>query len=265
MIITAVLFTSVILAGHDFDVVACTLVTVAFGAIGFWDDYIKVVLRRSLGLRAREKLGLQVLVSLVFGLMLVSVLERGTDVTVPFTGSSIELGPFYIVLVTLVLIGTANAVNLTDGLDGLAAGVTFFVALGYVVVSIATRHFGLSVFSGALAGACLGFLIFNHYPARVFMGDTGSMALGGAIAALAAVTKSELALVVLGGIYVLEALSVIIQVISFQLTGRRVFLMAPLHHHFELRGWSEVRVVLVFWMASLGFVLLGLLGLRNLG
>ncbi len=265
MIITAILFASLVLAGDSFEVVACVLVTVAFGAVGFWDDYIKVVLRRSLGLRAREKLGLQILISLVFGFILVSVLERGTDVTVPFTGFSLELGPFYVVFLMLVLISTANAVNLTDGLDGLAAGVTFFVALGYVIISIATRHFSLAIFSGALAGACLGFLVFNHYPARVFMGDTGSMALGGAVAALAAVTKSELALILLGGIYVLEALSVIIQVISFQLTGRRVFLMAPLHHHFELKGWSEVRVVLVFWMISLGFVLLGLLGFTSLG
>jgi len=265
MMITAVLFASLILAGNSLEVLACVLVTVAFGAVGFWDDYIKVVLKRSLGLRAREKLGLQLLISLIFGFILVVVLGRGTEVAVPFTGFGVELGPFYMVLLVLVLISTANAVNLTDGLDGLAAGVTFFVALGYVVISIATSHFSLAVFSGALAGACLGFLIFNHYPARVFMGDTGSMALGGAVAALAAITKSEIALLVIGGLYVLEALSVIVQVLSFQLTGRRVFLMAPLHHHFELKGWSEAKVVLVFWTVSLAFVVLGLLGFRNLG
>ena len=165
----------------------------------------------------------------------------------------------------LVLIATSNTVNLTDGLDGLATGVTFFVALGFALVCLMTSHYQLTVFCGAMAGGCLGFLFFNHYPARVFMGDTGSMALGGAVAAVAALTHSELFLLLLGGVYVLEGLSVIIQVISFQTTGRRVLLMAPLHHHFELKGWSEKKVVRFFWILSLAFVILGLWGYRNIG
>ncbi len=266
IIITAVLFSSLLIAGQSLEVVTCVLVTVAFGAIGFWDDYIKVVLKRSLGLRAREKLGLQLLIGLVFGLILLVMLGRGTEIVVPFVKWSFDLGPlFYLFFLIVVLMGTANGVNLTDGLDGLAAGATIPVALGFVVICIMTSHFELAVFAGALAGACLGFLLFNRYPARVFMGDTGSMALGGAVAAMAAITRSEIALIILGGLYVIETLSVIIQVVSYQLTGRRVFLMAPLHHHFELRGWPEVKVVLVFWMVSLSFVLIGLLGFKNLG
>lgn len=265
IIITAVLFSALLVAGHSLEVFACVLVMVAFGAVGFWDDYIKVVLRRSLGLRAREKLGLQLLIGVIFGFILIFVLGRGTDIIIPFSGWSIESGFFYILFLIVVLMGTANGVNLTDGLDGLAAGATIPVALGFVVICTMTSHFDLAVFAGALAGACLGFLVFNRYPARVFMGDTGSMALGGAIASLAVITKSEVALIILGGLYVIETLSVIIQVASYQLTGHRVFRMAPLHHHFELKGWSEVKVVLAFWLASLVFVLVGLLGFRSLG
>jgi len=265
MIITAILFSSLLVAGDSLEVVACVLVTVAFGAVGFWDDYIKVVLKRSLGLRAREKLGLQLIIGLVFGLILVLMLGRGSEIVVPFTGWVLDSGPFYIIFLILVLVATTNAVNLTDGLDGLASGATLFVALGFVVICTMTSHFRLAVFAGAVAGACLGFLVFNRYPARVFMGDTGSMALGGAIASMAAFTKSEMALLVLGGLYVIETLSVIIQVVSYQLTGRRVFLMSPLHHHFELKGWTEIKVVMVFWLTSLLFVVVGLLGYRNLG
>lgn len=265
IIITAVLFSSLAFAGDNLEVVTCVLATVAFGAVGFWDDYIKVVLKRSLGLRAREKLGLQLIIGIVLGLILIFALGRGTEILVPFTGWSWESGPLYVPFLILVLMGTANGVNLTDGLDGLAAGTTFLVALGYVVICIMTSHFELAIFAGALAGGCLGFLVFNRYPARLFMGDTGSMALGGAIASIAAITKSEVALVFIGGLYVIEALSVIIQVISYQLTGRRVFLMSPIHHHFELKGWSEVKVVMMFWLVSLLFIVVGLLGLRNLG
>jgi phospho-N-acetylmuramoyl-pentapeptide-transferase len=156
------------------------------------------------------------------------------------------------------MVGFSNAVNLTDGLDGLAAGVTAIAALGLAGVSLQGGHPGAATVSAAMGGACLGFLAFNRHPARVFMGDTGSMALGGAVAAVAAVARSELLLLVLGGVYVAEAASVMIQVASFQLTGRRVFLMSPLHHHFELKGWPETRVVKAFWAAALGCVLLAL-------
>jgi len=265
MIITAVMVATFIFAGNSVEALSAVLVMLALGGIGFWDDYIKVVLKRSLGLKAREKLLLQLLVGIVFGVLLVFYLKRGTELIIPFSGQVVDVGLFYIPLLIIVLMACSNAVNLTDGLDGLAAGVTFFVALALALVCIMTSHFNLLIFCMALAGACLGFLVFNRHPARVFMGDTGSMALGGAIAAVAAICKAEIALIILGGVYVAETLSVIIQVISFQTTRKRVFLMAPLHHHFELKGWSEKKVVRVFWLFSLLFVIIGLLGFKNIG
>ncbi|HZK43352.1 MAG TPA: phospho-N-acetylmuramoyl-pentapeptide-transferase [Syntrophomonadaceae bacterium] len=265
MIITAVMVATFLTAGASVEALTAVFIMLAFGAIGFWDDYIKVVLKRSLGLRAREKLGLQLLIGLIFGLLLIFYFDRGTIVTIPFTGSHIDLAFLYIPFVILVLMGTSNAVNLTDGLDGLVSGVTFFVAIAFGLISIMTSHYSLAIFCVALAGACLGFLFFNRYPARIFMGDTGSMALGGAIAAVAALTKTELVLVIIGGVYVIEALSVIIQVIYFQATRKRVFLMSPIHHHFELKGWKETKVVKFFWFLSFLFVIIGLLSLKGIG
>jgi len=265
IIITAVMASTFIMAGSSLESLSAVFVMLAFGAVGFWDDYIKVVLKRSLGLRAREKLLLQLLIGLLFGLLLIYYFHRGTEIVIPFSGTVIDLGYIYIPFLILVLISASNAVNLTDGLDGLASGVTLFVALAYALVCLMTSHYQLTVFCGALAGACIGFLIFNHYPARVFMGDTGSMALGGAIAAVAAISRSEIFLLIIGGVYVIEALSVIIQVFWFQTTGKRVFLMSPLHHHFELKGWPETRIVKVFSIVSLLFVIVGLLGFKGIG
>lgn len=265
IIVTAVMVATFLMAGASVEALSAVVVMLAFGAIGFWDDYIKVVLKRSLGLRAREKLGLQILAGILFGFLLVFYFTRGTEIIVPFTGSTFELGAFYIPFVIIVLMSAANGVNLTDGLDGLAAGVTFFVVLAFALVCIMTGHYNLTIFCGAVAGACLGFLVFNRYPARVFMGDTGSMALGGAVGAVAAISKSELALIIIGGVYVIETLSVILQVVSFQSTRKRIFLMAPLHHHFELKGWSETRVVRLFWLMSLFFVIVGILSFKGIG
>lgn len=265
MIVTAIMGATFILAGNSAEALGAVLVMLAFGATGFWDDYIKVVLKRSLGLRAREKLGLQLLIGLTFALLLIYYFQRGTEIVIPFSGAHWDLGLAYIPFVIIVFMATVNTVNLTDGLDGLAAGVTFFVALALALVCLMTAHYELTIFSAALAGGCLGFLVFNRHPARVFMGDTGSMALGGAVAAVAALTRSELFLLILGGVYVLEGLSVILQVVSFQATGKRILLMAPLHHHFELKGWPEKKVVRLFWMMSLFFAALGLLGFRNIG
>ena len=265
IIITAVMVASFLFAGSSREVLLAVLVTLCFGGIGFWDDYIKVVLKRSLGLRAREKLGLQILISLIFGLLLMFVLGRGTEIVIPFAGFVLDIGWLYLPFAVLVLISSANGANLTDGLDGLAAGVTLFIVLGLGVVCIMSNHGNLLIYCGALAGACLGFLFFNRHPAWVFMGDTGSMALGAGVAAVAAMTRSEIALIILAGVYVIETLSVIIQVISFQATRRRVFLMAPLHHHFELKGMPEPRVVHLFYILSAAFVIIGLLGFRNIG
>lgn len=265
IIITAIMVASFVMAGSSKQVLVSVLVMLAVGAIGFVDDYIKVVLKRSLGLRARDKLLWQSIIGLLLGLILVFYLGRGTEIIIPFSGSSFDLGYFYIPFIMLVLISCSNGVNLTDGLDGLASGVTLFVALAFALISIMMGHYNMLVFCGALMGACLGFLVFNHYPARVFMGDTGSMAIGGAITAIAAINRAEIALIIIGGVYVIEVLSDIIQVVSFKTTGKRVFLMAPLHHHFELKGWSERKVVWFFSLLSLGFALLGLLGYKNIG
>lgn len=262
IIITAVMLATFIMAGGSEEALASLLIMLAFGGLGFWDDYIKVVLKRSLGLRAREKLGLQVLISVLFGILLLAYFQRGTDILLPFTKVVIDAGSVvYIAFLMIVLLSASNAVNLTDGLDGLAAGVTFIVAVGYSIICLVSDHEQLAVFCAALSGACLGFLVYNRYPARVFMGDTGSMALGGAVAAVAALTKTEILLVIIGGVYVIETLSVIIQVVSFQTTGSRPFLMAPLHHHFELKGWHETRVVKTFWVMALFFTVIGLIGL----
>ncbi|WP_407307434.1 phospho-N-acetylmuramoyl-pentapeptide-transferase [Desulfosporosinus sp. SB140] len=242
-------------------------ITLGFGLIGFIDDFIKVVMHRSLGLRAYQKLIGQF--GLSFVLMWISVrwLGRGTDISIPFTSLHLELGWFYYIFTSLIIVVMTNAVNLTDGLDGLAAGSTMIAGMGYIVIALMAAIQGvavlahetdMAVFSAALAGGCLGFLRFNTHPARVFMGDTGSLALGGALASLAVLTKSELVLIIIGGLFAVEALSVIIQVASFQTTGKRVFRMSPLHHHFELGGWSEWKVVLVFWTVALACALLGI-------
>ncbi len=239
-------------------------VTVVSALLGFVDDYLKVVKKRSLGLLARQKL----LVQVVIGLALAwAALKLGQDTVwpIPFTDRAIDLGALYPVAVIIVFMSATNGVNETDGLDGLAAGTMVVIGLAYALVALATGRLALSGVAAALIGGCLGFLRFNYHPARVFMGDTGSMGLGGALAALAVLTGTELLLVIVGGLLVIETLSVVLQVISFKSTGRRIFRMAPLHHHFELVGWSETQVVWRFWMVAAVLAGLGLLGLRGLG
>jgi len=240
-------------------------VILAYAAIGFADDFAKVARRRSLGLRARTKLAGQV----VAGLLLYAVAARqglGTWVEVPWFGYVIDLGPWYPLLVILVLVASANAVNLTDGLDGLAAGSAVIALAFYLLVALQGGHAELAVISASLAAATAGFLFFNAHPAQVIMGDTGSLALGAALGVLAVLTKTELLLPVVGGLFVIEALSVIVQVGYFRLTGgRRLLKMSPLHHHFELSGWSEQRVVSAFWALSVLFAALGFISLREPG
>lgn len=263
---------TLLLAHWVADEIIVLVMILGFGLIGFLDDYIKVVLKRSLGLRAREKLLGQVLLAGGLACWEMFRSDRGTSLIIPFSGlvtpggMQVELGWWlYLAFTVFIVVGMANAVNLTDGLDGLAAGVSMLVALGMVVIALFVGKTGVALVMASLAGGCLGFLFYNRHPAKVFMGDTGSLALGGGFGAAAVVTGSELFLVIIGGIFVIETLSVIIQVISFQTRGRRVFLMSPLHHHFELSGWEENRVVLTFTVVSLVFVLIGLTGLYGLG
>jgi len=269
--LTGIIISTLMIAEQPTSLQMITLVgtTLGFGLIGFIDDFIKIILRRSLGLRAYQKLIGQFTLAFLLSWTAVHALGRGTDVALPFTSIHLELGWFYYILAAIAVVGITNAVNLTDGLDGLAAGTTLVASLTYVLIAFFTMLQGegailghesdLAVFAAAVVGGTLGFLRFNAFPARVFMGDTGSLALGGALAGLAVLTKGELVLVLLGGVFVIEALSVIIQVISFKTTGKRVFRMSPLHHHFELLGWSEWRVVIAFWSAAVIFGLIGVI------
>ncbi|NLK00629.1 MAG: phospho-N-acetylmuramoyl-pentapeptide-transferase [Clostridia bacterium] len=247
--------------GYSTQVATAAVVTLGYGIIGFVDDFIKIALKRPLGLRARYKLVGQVILAFLLGLFTIFYLNNGTDIYIPFIDYNLDMGYLYFPFILLVLVGSTNAVNITDGLDGLAAGTTIFTAVGFAFVSLLLDKPDLAVFATSLAGGCLGFLVFNFHPAKVFMGDTGSLALGGGLASIAVLTGTELLLLIIGGIYVIETLSVIIQVISFRLTGRRVFLMSPLHHHFELKGWEEEHIVIYFWFASAVFSVLGVLAL----
>jgi len=234
---------------------------IAMAALGFADDIIKLRKRRSLGVSGRTKLLVQALTAIALWLFLTEYVGVKDTLQLRVVDASVELGYVYPVLIFLVLAGATNGVNLTDGLDGLAAGCAAIVFLTYTVMTFITSgQHDLALLSASLVGGCVGFLWFNSFPASVFMGDTGSLGLGGAIAAMAVMTKTELLLIVIGGIFVIEALSVAIQVIAFQRFRRRVFLMAPIHHHFELAGWSETKIILRFWIvaaicAAIGFTL----------
>jgi phospho-N-acetylmuramoyl-pentapeptide-transferase len=226
-------------------------VTVACALLGFADDYTKIVKRSSLGLRGRTKLVVTIAISI--GLWWVATHEAHLSPTVDlrFVDVRLDLGPFFPVFIYLVVAGTTSAVNLTDGLDGLAAGCTAIALLAYIGITFITPgDHDLELIAGCLTGACIGFLWFNSFPASVFMGDTGSLALGGAIASLAVMTNTEILLIIIGGIFVIEALSVLIQVFSFQVFRKRVFKMAPIHHHFELEAWSETKIMLRFWIVA---------------
>ncbi|MCL6637479.1 MAG: phospho-N-acetylmuramoyl-pentapeptide-transferase [Alicyclobacillus sp.] len=253
MIVLALVLTTLKFALVSPDMMLLLLATVAFGLIGFMDDLIKVVKRRNLGLRPKQKLLLQVVAALgLFALLAWHWQRTGQplQLAIPFLHTALPLGGFYAAFLLLLLLATTNAVNLTDGLDGLLAGTATAVFGAYTLYALWHTEYDVALFCAAMVGALLGFLIYNRHPARVFMGDTGSLAIGGALAMVAVLTHSELGLILMGLVFVVETLSVIIQVFSFQVFGRRVFRMSPLHHHFELVGWSEWEVVVGFWLAS---------------
>ncbi|MDZ5470698.1 phospho-N-acetylmuramoyl-pentapeptide-transferase [Bacillus sp. 31A1R] len=233
------------------------LVTLGFGLLGFLDDFIKVVMKRNLGLTSKQKLLGQIIISVVF-YFIFKQNDFSTEVSIPLTDYSIDLGFGYVFFIIFWLVGFSNAVNLTDGLDGLVSGTAAIAFGAFAVLAWNQSQFELSIFSVAVVGAVLGFLVFNAHPAKVFMGDTGSLALGGAIATIAILTKLEIILIIIGGVFVIETLSVILQVISFKTTGKRIFRMSPLHHHYELVGWSEWRVVVTFWSVGILFAVLGI-------
>lgn len=245
------------------DLYVILFATISFGMIGFIDDFIKVVLRRNLGLKAYQKLIGQVLIAIIIAIYQSKISISGTKVLVPFINQYWDLGILYVPYIATVVVATANSVNLTDGLDGLAAGVTLIVSSFFSLVAMNWGYPSIAVFCGALTGACLGFLRFNAHPAKIFMGDTGSMALGGAVATIAILMNLTLLIPIVGGIYFAEALSVILQVASFKLTGKRIFKMSPLHHHYELKGWKETKVVIVFWSVTLLLCIIGLFALNQ--
>ncbi len=272
---------------RNFYVLLLCGVTLAFGVIGFADDYLKVVRRHNLGLRSKQKFALQVVVAAAAGWLLLRnaapqvaphAVSHATTLTFPFFKNlAPDLGWFYLPFLVIVVVGASNAVNLTDGLDGLATGATLIAAGTYTILTYVAGHAiaanylliahipgagELAVFCGALVGASLGFLWYNAHPAEIFMGDVGSLALGAAIGLIACIIKQEILLVLVGGLFVAEAVSVILQVASFRLTGRRIFKMAPLHHHFELLGWKESKIITRFWIVALVFALISLSTLK---
>lgn len=224
--------------------------SLGFGFIGFLDDFIKIRFKRSLGLTAKQKLIGQLLVSIVAIAILIGM-NHDTSISIPGTDIAFELSWFYYVFVLIIFWAATNAVNITDGLDGLLSGASSITFGAFLIIALLGDEREVAFFAAAMIGAVLGFLIFNAHPAKVFMGDTGSLGIGGGLAAVAILTKTELLLIIIGGVYVIEMLSVIIQVLYFKRTGKRFFKMAPIHHHFELIGWSEWRVVVTLWVATL--------------
>lgn len=260
LIIIGMLAPFLILSEWSVKSLLVVITTLGCGAIGFADDFSKIRMKRSLGLRARGKLGLQLGLAVIVGLIAVRYGDLSEAISIPMTDRAVDLGIVYYLIIFLWVAFFSNAVNLTDGLDGLAAGSVAVTMLTYMTIAFLTNQTDLGIIAACFVGACVGFLWFNSFPAEIFMGDTGSLALGGAIAAMAILTRTELLLLIIGAIFVAEAASVIIQVLSFKATGKRVFLMTPIHHHFELMAWSETKIIMRFWIvagifASTGFTM----------
>ncbi len=231
------------------------------GMIGFFDDYKKLTRRQNEGLTPRQKFSLQVLVAIVYVMLLSLLGFLDTTLHIPFTEIVVELGFVYYIFAVILIVGVVNSVNLTDGLDGLASSVTLIVACFFAFVACSALNLSLGILSSAIIGAMLGFLLYNHYPAKVFMGDTGSLFLGGAVVGMAFIINEPMIIIVAGGIYIFEAVSVILQVFSFKAFHKRIFKCAPVHHHFEQCGWSELKVVAVFSLVTLGLCVLAWFGL----
>jgi phospho-N-acetylmuramoyl-pentapeptide-transferase len=261
IILLAVAIPFLILTDYEWQAMGVFGAMIACASIGFLDDYTKISQRRSLGLRGRTKLLATIAISIGLWLAATQGADLPETLRLRIVDVQIDLGILYPIFIYLVVAGTTSGVNLTDGLDGLAAGCAAIVLLAYVGITyVTTGQIELTLLAGCLVGGCVGFLWFNSFPANIFMGDTGALGLGGAIAGLAVMTKTEVLLVILGGIFVLETLSVALQVFAFQTFRKRIFLMAPIHHHFEIRGWSETKIILRFWIvasvcAAVGFTI----------
>ncbi|WOO36507.1 phospho-N-acetylmuramoyl-pentapeptide-transferase [Anaerocolumna sp. AGMB13020] len=266
VILLGIVLTSILYLKDNRDIIPVLFATVGFGLIGFLDDYLKIVMKRSMGLKVWQKLLGQILVTIIFVIYFTKHTEVGTSVLMPFSGGFdegyyLEIGIWFIPMMIFIMLGTVNGANFTDGLDGLAASVTLQITTFFSVAAIVVGS-SISPITNAAAGSLLGFLVFNIYPARVFMGDTGSLALGGFVAASAFMLKMPLFLIIVGLIYLIEVISVILQIAYFRITGgKRIFRMAPIHHHFELCGWSEMKVVSVFSIVTALCCIIALLGI----
>ncbi|MBC2577649.1 phospho-N-acetylmuramoyl-pentapeptide-transferase [Peptostreptococcus russellii] len=262
MMIISILITTLLRAKLSTEILMALLCMFGFGMVGFIDDFIKIKMTRSLGLTAIQKIVLQVALALIISIYKFKTIGSGVQFVVPFSQAGINIGIFYIPVMLVVILGTVNAVNLTDGLDGLASGITAIVSTFFVLFAfVIANNAGISQMAAATLGACIGFMWFNVNPAKVFMGDTGSMALGGAVTAFALFTNSVLIIPIVGGIYFAEALSVIIQVLYYKKTKKRIFKMAPLHHHYEQCGWPETKVVFIFWIVSVVLAWIGVVAM----
>ncbi len=252
IIILALSFTVFKFANSSMELFLLMFLTLGYGLIGFLDDFIKISFKRNLGLTAKQKLFGQLSIAVILYFILMQY-HFDTKIYIPGTSWGFDLGWGYLPFLMFITLGASNGVNLTDGLDGLLAGTSAIAFSAYAIIAWMSSQMNIAIFCAAIVGAVLGFLVFNAHPAKVFMGDTGSLALGGALAAVAILTKTELLLGIVGGVFVLETLSVMIQVASFKTRGKRIFRMSPLHHHYELGGWSEWRVVVTFWLLGLIF------------
>ncbi len=259
LMILAILITGLTRSNIGSDMVVGLISVVGFGLVGFLDDFIIIKKRRSLGLKPWQKIVLQLALALYISYYQYTKSASAAQLIIPFTDAVINLGPLYIPIMTFIIIGIVNAVNLTDGLDGLASGVTLIVATFFMLFAMGIANQDIAILAAVTIGACLGFLGFNSYPAKIFMGDTGSMALGGAVVAFSVLTNSILLIPLVGGIYFVEAISVILQVGSYKIRKKRIFKMAPIHHHFEQCGWPETRVVFVFWITTVILAWIGII------
>ncbi|MNI30904.1 Phospho-N-acetylmuramoyl-pentapeptide-transferase [compost metagenome] len=257
IILLALALASLRFADMNTDLLILLIASLGYGLVGFLDDYIKIIFKRSLGLTAKQKLIGQLVISAIVCYLLIRE-GHSTVLSLPFFDFQFNPGWLYFPLMAILMLGASNAVNFTDGLDGLLAGTSAIAFGAYTVIAMNNTQPEAAIFSAAMVGAVLGFLAFNAHPAKVFMGDTGSLGIGGGLVAVAILTKAELLLAIVGGVFLIEILSVVIQVVSFKTRGKRVFKMSPIHHHFELVGWSEWRVVITFWVVGLVLAGLGL-------
>lgn len=260
-ILTIIITTLIIAPKINGTLIVALFTTLGFGVIGFLDDTLKIKRKKNLGLRAYQKLIGQIVLAFILSYFAYISKDIGSTVHIPFTNTVVDFGIWYIPFMMFVVVCTTNGVNLTDGLDGLASGVTLIISVFFAVVAYSLGNRDLSIFCGALVGSLLGFLKYNSYPAEIFMGDTGSLALGGAVSAMAILLKMPFIIVIVGAIYAAEVLSVVIQVTAFKLTGKRVFKMAPFHHHFEQSGWHETKIVSWFCIFTAIFCLVGFLAI----